>query len=195
MILSELNFITTIKPIKITLIVNNSSTTTPPALGLLENPAIGNVFLLLASIIGIAGSFILYEKRKSDNRAKLKRALAFEIREMDLEETVDTLESINDPPPQTRLNEAQIPPADALPTTVYESNTGDLGLLDESEIDEVVDFYTTIIKYKSVIRAIREDPDEAPMPDHETLVNQISDISERQDELLGLLGYAQNPEN
>lgn len=173
----------------------NTSNTAAPIIGVLKNPAVGNVFLLLASVVGVGGSYVLYVKRKADNREKLKRALAFEIREMELEETADTLDGISNPPPQTRLTASQIPPADAFPTTVYESNTGDLGLLDETEINEVVDFYTTMIRYKSIIRAIREDPQGAPMPDHETLVNRLSETSEQQDNLLELLGYASSAEN
>ena len=134
----------------------------------LRHPAIGNLFLLFASIIGVVGSYLLYLHRRKDRRQKLKRALAFEICEMNqLTQASNTLEGLTEPPPSSRLSASKIPPADAFPTTVYESNTSDLGLMSDDELQSVVNFYTSILQYKGVIDAVRADPENTPMPDHE----------------------------
>lgn len=156
----------------------------------LRHPAVGNLFLLIASVIGVVGSYLLYITRRGDRREKLKRALAFEISEMDqLAQASDTLEGLSNPPPQSRLSASKVPPAEAFPTTVYESNTSDLGLMSDDELESVVDFYTSVIQYKGIIDGLRADPDETPMPDHEMIVTAIPEIAEQRNEVLRKLGY------
>ena len=170
----------------------DSVTTSSWLVEVLKHPAIGNSFLLIASVIGIIGSYILYRNRLRNNRQKLKRALAFEVSQMKkLNEAADTLEGLSSPPPESRLSASKVPPAEAFPTEVYESNTSDLGLLTDQELKDVVDFYTSMLRYKGIIDALRKDPEEVPMPDHETIADSIPELSQERDELIKTLGYSE----
>lgn len=172
------------------LLLGHLPQTIPWVVDSLRHPAVGNLFLLFASIIGVVGSYLLYLNRRKDRREKLKRALAFEISEMDqLPQASDTLEGLSEAPPSSRLSASKIPPAEAFPTTVYESNTSDLGLMSDDELESVVDFYTSMIQYKGVIDAVRADAENTPMPDHETIVTAIPQMATQRNEVLQTLGY------
>jgi len=156
----------------------------------LKHPAVGNLFLLIASVIGVAGSYALYRNKQRNSRQKLKRALAFEVNQMGkLDQAAETLTGLSESPPASRLSASQIPPAEAFPTAVYQSNASDLGLLSEDELESVVDFYTSMLRYKGIIEALRADPDDVPMPDHEEIHDSIPKMAAKRRELLEKLGF------
>ncbi|WP_135823925.1 hypothetical protein [Halorussus ruber] len=103
--------------------------------------------LFLPAMIGVVGSYCLYKKRQNDRRSNLRAAFLAE-----LEGT-----GLLDVWPETN------PPAyDFLSVSVYESNTGNLGLLSDAEINALVRYYTRaktirgFIEYHSKIIAQTE---------------------------------------
>jgi hypothetical protein len=157
---------------------------------ILAHPAVGNAALLIASVIGVAGSFLLYQKRRSDSREKLERALATEVGGMEqIPKTASTLQSLSNEPPESRLSASSIPPAETFPTTVYEENASDLGLLSEEDLNEVVEFYSELLQHKGIIEGVRNDPEEVPMPDHEKIVQEFPDLVDKRDSLRRQLGF------
>lgn len=163
---------------------------------ILENPAVGNLFLLLASIIGVAGSYRLYRKRRTDSRNKLRRALAYEIWQMDqIDSTAQNLENLTNGPPARELTSSSIPPAETFPTTIYEANAPELGRLPNSELKSVIDFYTSLIQHKGIIRGIRDNNRDVPMPDHEKIVEEFPELGEQRSELIDELGVNLGQDN
>jgi hypothetical protein len=156
----------------------------------LAHPAVGNVALLIASVIGVVGSFLLYLKRRYDSRKKLKRALATELRGMEqIPEIANNLQSLSNAPPESRLSASSVPPAETFPTTVYEENASDLGLLSEEDLNEVVEFYSELLQHKGTIEGVRNDPEEVPMPDHQKIVDEFPDLVDKRDSLHRQLGF------
>lgn len=98
---------------------------------LLSQRAVGNLFLLLAAIIGVGGSYGLYWKRQKDRRDRLRHALKAELEAMDF---------FNQWPNEF---EDTVPSHSILSTKTYEANADGLGLLSKKEIDAIVDFYTS----------------------------------------------------
>lgn len=103
----------------------------------LGNPAVGNLLILLAAIVGVLGSFFLYSHKRDMNREKLRRGLLTEL------ESMEYLERFSD--------DSVIPHTGVLITTVYENNSSDLGLLTSSELEDVVSFYSKALLLKSLI--------------------------------------------
>ena len=154
-------------------------------MGFLDDPATGNLFLLIASVIGVAGSYFLYIKRRRDSRRKLKRALVTELNGMEnLQDTADTLNSLSERPPSARISSSKVPPAESFSTTVYVENSTNLGLLSDDNLEGVVAFYTELNKHKQIIQGIREDPEGVPMPDHQTLYEDFTDLPDQRTALL-----------
>jgi len=156
----------------------------------LKNPATGNAFLLIASVIGVFGSYSLYKKRRRDSRVKLKRALATELEQMDqIPVTADNLQNLSNEPPESRLTSSSVPPAETFPTTIYEENAKELGSLEEDTLDEVVNFYTKLIQYKGIIQGVRRDHEDVPMPDHEKIADEFPELVDRRESLISQLGF------
>ncbi|MEF8773006.1 hypothetical protein [Halodesulfurarchaeum sp.] len=157
----------------------------------LNDPATGNLFLLLASLIGVIGSFLLYIKRRRDRRRKLTQALLTELEGMEnMDNSADTLSSLSEKPPESRVSPSKVPPAESFPTTVFDNNTSELGLLSEDDLAATVNFYTALHKHKAIIRGIRTNPEGVPMPDHEALVEDFPDLPSQRKKLLERLrGY------
>ncbi|WP_290816523.1 hypothetical protein [Halovivax sp.] len=92
--------------------------------------AIGFVLgAIVGAIATAAGSTVLYWKRERDATRRLRRALAEEVRTY---EYLDEMVNDGDYEPVTERVEEPV---------VYESAAGELGRLDEREIDALVGFY------------------------------------------------------
>lgn len=151
----------------------------------LQNPAVGNLFLLLASILGVFGSYFLYTKRRADSRNSLRRALAQELYQLEqINDASQNLQNLSNGPPGNRLSSSSVPPSEVFPTTVYEANAANLGLLPDQELEKVVDFYTTLLQHKGIIQGIRDGNRDVPMPDHEKIVDEFPELVEKRETLL-----------
>lgn len=93
---------------------------------------------LLGSIIGLIGTLVAvylgYRLNRQKEQAKLRKALRAEI-ESTQWLTKDTLPEI-----EAALNERTVT-HDYFPTEVYTANLGNLGLLDDDEIEHVIRYY------------------------------------------------------
>lgn len=108
-----------------------------------QNPALGNLFLLLAAVIGVAGNYRLYQNRQSHRRDTMRVALLSEI--------ISMQPAVRDLDHQTTLNEMNTHfPEFFLSNNVYDSIGSELGLLTEEEVSVVVDFYTKASKVQAV---------------------------------------------
>lgn len=61
---------------------------------ILANPGVGNLLLLIAAIIGVGGSYWLYERRLDDRRDATRRTLKAEIESTALLDTLIRQDSI-----------------------------------------------------------------------------------------------------
>ncbi|MDB2287156.1 hypothetical protein PM038_18230 [Halorubrum ezzemoulense] len=106
----------------------------PPPLPweLLSKPAAGNLLILISALVGVGGSWLIYET-KMDNRANaVRRSL---IAEIDSNNIIDDLKA--DPPMH-----------DVYSTAVYESVGSDIALLTDEEIEAVAEVYSHITKLR-----------------------------------------------
>ncbi|OIB56146.1 hypothetical protein BBD46_19250 [Natrialba sp. SSL1] len=130
---------------------------------------------------------IVYAARQSWERKKLRRALLTEVKQMEgLEECADQMDRI-DPPPGRQIQPDDVPAAGTIPTVVYESNAGKIGLLKgilgKNELEPVVRFYSKVLRYKSIINDIREDG-KTSHADQEDLHDSINEISEMRTDII-----------
>jgi hypothetical protein len=128
--------------------------------GILSGIGMGAILGFVATLLSSFG--LLYLRRKL-RRDRLRRAIIAELKKQDLEQIVESLQTdeIGDVDTEDsedyRVNPSDLPPADSIPTSIYEGNTGNLGTLPAEEVSVVVEYYSTLLTLKSIIRAIRND--------------------------------------
>lgn len=117
----------------------------------LVSVGVGNLFLVIAAIIGVAGSYWVYLKKLEHKQETLRVALIYEICSM--EESIRKMDASPDaammanPHPEVFLSDK-----------IYEYNSDDIGLLSPAEVAAVTDFYTSA----SVVQeAAKNDPENA----------------------------------
>ena len=138
-------------------------------------------------VVSFASAMIVYAARQSWERKKLRRALLTEVKQMDgLKECADQMERI-DPPPGRQLQPDDVPAGGTIPTVIYESNAGKVGLLrgtlGKNELEPVVSFYSQVLRYKSIINDIRENG-KTSHADQEDLYDSISEIAEKRQQII-----------
>jgi hypothetical protein len=153
-----------------------------PSFGGLDSP-----FLLWVLWTGglVLSGFVVYRLRQRRERKKLLSALKEEVRAMNaIDDCSDYVSGLNKPPPNQRLNPSDVPSSSSIPTLVYQENIDRLGLLKTEDLNGVVNFYTKVMYTKQLMDKIRGDT-EAPIDDHETLVDSIKEIDRERNELFG----------
>jgi len=101
----------------------------PIELGSILTSIISGIITIVVTVIA---GLLLYAKRDFDRVQNMRRAFITELETVDLPTRVD-------------IGDRKIPlPYDSklLPTTVYESNTSNIGKLDKEEVESIVDFYS-----------------------------------------------------
>lgn len=134
-------------------------------------------------IVGVLITFLagisVYFVRQLVERLKLRKALQVEIQQMSgIKQCAESMQRINFQPSSRNLQPDEVPPAGAIPTVVYESNAGRLGLLSASELNDIVAFYSKVLHYKAIIAAVRRE-EGVPNPDQKDLYNSIGDLQEQ----------------
>ena len=109
----------------------------------LQNPAVGNLFLLFAAIIGVGGNYWLYIKKRSHRRDTLRLALLSELTSMQ-----PTIRDLDYQSSSAEMDTGH--PEYFLSNNVYDGNSGNLGVLTEEEVIAIVDFYTQAAKVQAV---------------------------------------------
>jgi hypothetical protein len=112
-------------------------------------------------IVTLIASFGVLYVRRERQKNKLRRALIAELEQHDLNRVItavrasETAVAPDETSENPELEPAELPPAGTLPTQIYTSNTGNLGILSKDEVDDIVEYYSTLLMQKSIIQAIR----------------------------------------
>lgn len=160
---------------------------------LLNQPWIGNLFVLLAALIGVGGSYAVYRKRRRDEAKNLRSALKAEIEQMSyLEQLPDDWESAGYAPRENEIPPELVPPPEHISTTVYEENASKLGYLPAEETQRIVEFYGMITYIKSLMELIREEEPESMHP-HEALYGLLKRYGGMREDLIRMLDGDLNP--
>lgn len=112
----------------------------------LANPGVGNLLLLIAAVIGVYGSYYLYNKRLNDRREAMRRALKAEMESAFLLDTMIRKGTVGDEVPSDEIH----------PTTVYEATVDEIGLLTDKEIGLITEFYSSAIATNKSLEWHRE---------------------------------------
>lgn len=118
---------------------------------------IGVLGLIATVIIGFLGSFGLYWNQRRDRRRKLRKALRSEINAMsDIENMAKTVtESGID------FDGWPFPHTSPIINEVYSGNTSDVGILSDSEVDKVVEYYSLASDIERGIEAVHAEREDA----------------------------------
>jgi len=101
-----------------------------------------------------------------------------------LETCSTAMQSRTRSPSNEPLKPSEVPPSGTIPTMIYESNIGRLGLLKSDELTDIVQFYSQILHHKAIINAIRQD-ENVPEPDQEDLYDSITTLEQQRQHLFG----------
>lgn len=133
----------------------------------------------------LSGGIVAYAVRQVWSGHKLKKALKTEIESMKgLENCKNSMNSRRSPPSDNPLSPSDVPPEGSIPTTIYEANVGQLGLLRRGDLQKIVEFYSDVLRYKSIITAVRSGED-IPEPDQNDLYDSIDSLESRRHSLFG----------
>jgi DNA-binding transcriptional regulator YhcF (GntR family) len=80
----------------------------------------------------------------------------------------------------------ELPPAGTLPSHIYESNAGNLGILSSDEVTNTVEYYSSLLTQKAIIESIRTDG-EAITPDQKELHDNMPKLEDDRTELIETL--------
>jgi len=152
-------------------------------------PAISNLELLqiifngnsvwIPALITVFGSYMLYRKKENEKAERLRISILAELEQLSLiDELPARLTGLDEPPTKEKIPPDTVPPADAFPTIVYESNVSDLSRLDDEVVEQLVEFYSELLRHKATIRAIHQeaDVDSIPMSDHKDLYDEAGNL-------------------
>lgn len=141
-------------------------------------------WLSLAATL-LSGGIIAYAVRQFWSGHKLKKALKTEIESMNgLQNCKNSMNSRKSAPSNKPLTPSDVPPEGSIPTMIYEENVERLGLLRRKDLKKIVGFYSDVLRYKSIISAVRAG-EEIPEPDQNDLYDTISKIENRRQSLFG----------
>lgn len=133
----------------------------------------------------LSGGLAVYVARQLWERHKLRAALKTEIRSMKgLETCSAAMKSRKRSPSNEPLKPSEVPPSGTIPTMIYESNIGRLGLLKSDNLTDIVEFYSQTLHHKAIIDAIRQDQN-VPEPDQEDLYDSITALEQQRQQLFG----------
>jgi hypothetical protein len=152
-----------------------------------------NLFVLLAALIGVGGSYVVYRMRRRAEITNLRSALKAEIEQMSyLGQLPEDWESAGYTPQENMIPAELVPPPEHISTTVYEENASELGYLSAEETEKIVEFYGMISYIKSLRILIRnEDPDS--MHPHEALFGLLKKYSGMREDLIKMLDGELDP--
>ena len=160
---------------------------------ILTDVSIGTWIGFLVTLVASFG--VLYVRRERQ-KTKLQRALVAELEQQDLDRVLKAVNASEAavPPGESRgspdLDPSELPPAGTLPTQIYTSNTGNLGILSEDIVTDTVDYYSTLLTQKATIQAIRSD-EGAVAADQKELRDTLPDLENKRTNLVESLNDIQ----
>lgn len=152
--------------------------------------------LQIGAVLGFAatliGSFGVWYLSKRNRRTRLRKALVAELNHQELGRIVESLETdgpVDSAEDQSEydVEGSELPPAGALPTTVYQSNAGNLGELPSNEVEDVVEYYSSLESQKAIIQAIRNN-EGVLSADKRDLHDRMPELRSDRDDLVTKLG-------
>lgn len=150
----------------------------------------------LGFVVTLVASFGVLRVRRERRKTKLRRALVAELEQQDLDRVVSAVNASEAavPPGESNgnpdLDPSELPPAGTLPTQIYTSNTGNLGILSEDEVTDTVAYYSTLLTQKAIIQAIRSG-DGAVAADQKELRDTLPGLEDDRSDLMETLRDAE----
>lgn len=147
-------------------------------------------------LVTLVASFGVLHVRRERRKTKLRRALVAELEQQDLDRVLKAVNASEAavPPGGSRespdLDPSELPPAGTLPTQIYTSNTGNLGILSEDVVTDTVEYYSTLLTQKAIIQAIRSD-EGAVSADQKELRDTLPGLENKRTDLVESLNDAQ----
>lgn len=171
------------------LLQQTTATSTQSSQSFVFDLQVGAVLGFAATLIG---SFGVWYISKRNRKKRLRKALVAELKHQELGRIVESLETDGPVDSEGGQSEyevegSELPPAGALPTTVYQSNAGNLGELPSDEVEDVVEYYSSLKAQKAIILAIRNN-EEILSADKRDLHNEMPQLSSDRDDLVSKLG-------
>lgn len=129
--------------------------------GVVGPVSIDNLIVLAAAMIGVGGSYFIFCRRLTVHEEKLRTAIVSEIAVMaaDVHFNARILEAET-----IDQNVDLYIPLDPIANDVFTENTGDLGLLEEAEVEQLTTAYSRAASVRRQITAL-QDTDSPAVPD------------------------------
>lgn len=109
------------------------------------------MMILLGSLITVAGAIVIsllgYRYKQWRRREHLRKAFKSELEHPLPEKDIMWVED---------LDAGGVPKKELIPSTVYESNASNIGILSEEEIEKLVEYYSYVSSFKKRIAKFRE---------------------------------------
>ncbi|GAA0524873.1 hypothetical protein [Halorubrum aquaticum] len=161
---------------------------------LLTDVSLGTWLGFVVTLITSVGVYLL---RRSQQKTKLRRSLISELEEQDLDRVIKAVNSSESAVPpddngeSPELDPSELPPAGTLPTQIYTSNAGSLGILSQDEVDDIVSYYSGLLTQKAIINSIRSD-NGSMAADQKELRDKITDLEDERSSLVDTLENAKS---
>jgi hypothetical protein len=159
---------------------------------ILTDVSLGTWLGFVVTLITSVGVYLL---RRSQQKTKLRRSLVSELEEQDLDRVIKAVNSSESAVPpddngeSPELDPSELPPAGTLPTQIYTSNAGSLGILSQDEVDDIVSYYSGLLTQKAIINSIRSD-NGSMAADQKELRDKITDLEDKRSSLVDTLENA-----
>lgn len=136
----------------------------------------------------------MYSEEKNDEREHVRKALRTELGQIDyVEDLVEHWETEGYIPTEKKIPKESIPPAEHIPTRVFEAHIDDLGVLENEEATNILEYYQTIIYIKELIAEIRNGNTDT-MNAHEALFGLMKKYETMRPQLIEMLDDKRKPE-
>ncbi|MEZ3144991.1 hypothetical protein [Halobaculum sp. MBLA0143] len=156
--------------------------TTVPTEAATTGPS-GSIIDVLTVLATLAAGGIAVYARYRLKKYRIEKGIKSEIAQMEgVKRCKSMMEERDRSPTDTDLEPSELPPPQSMPTNIYESNTDKIGMM--SNVERVISFYTELLRYKAIIKRVREG-EEVPKADQEDLYDRIGSL---EDERQGLFG-------
>lgn len=136
----------------------------------------------------------MYKQEKEDKREHVRNALKTELNQIDyMDGLIEDWESKSYAPPDEKIPKNMIPPAEHIPTRVFEAHIDDLGALNNSEAAKILEYYHINGYIKSLISEIRSQNTDS-MNAHEALFGLMKKYETMRPQLIEMLNDKREPE-
>lgn len=141
--------------------------------GVIGPLSIDNLIVLVAAIVGVLGSFLVYRHRLNIRKKKLRVALSSEISIMasDVFHVARILEA-----EKVDKNTKLYIPVDPITNDIFLGNVTDLGLLKEEEVEEISEIYSRASSVRQQVSNL-QSVDSPTAPDVRKLRSDIIELN------------------